>query len=91
MTVHDQGDTQEAVQDGVSRAAGNERGASDRNEGSGEEPLKCPVVRPFALVWQRESRRVVHGSLVNGYMIPINPQAKTRQAYVITQAEGTAR
>jgi len=65
VTMHDQGDTQDSVQDGVDRTTGDERGASHGKEGSGEEPLECPMVRSVALVRWRESRRIVHGSFVN--------------------------
>jgi hypothetical protein len=88
VTVHDQGDTQEAVDDGVSGAAGNERGTGDGEERGGEEPFERPVVRSMALVRWRESRRIVHRSLENGCTSSNDPRAKTKQALSSREQKG---
>ena len=49
VTVHDQAHAEEAIEDGVVRAARDERGDSERDETGGEDTLECPVVRAVRL------------------------------------------
>ena len=49
MTVHDQTDTKEAIEDGVIGAARRKRGNSERYKTSGEKAFECPVVGTVGL------------------------------------------
>ena len=69
MTVHDQADTQETVDDGVVGAARDKRGDGERNKTSGKNALECPVVGSVALGGRREGSGVVHGALVDSWSI----------------------
>ena len=66
VTVHDQADAEEAIEDGVVRAARDERGDGEGDETGGEDALECPVVRAVRLGGRRERSGVVHGSPVDG-------------------------
>lgn len=60
MSVHDESDGQNAVQNRVHGSDG--RRSDEGNEGRTEEPLKGPVVRSVGLVGRGEDGRVVYCS-----------------------------
>ncbi len=66
MTVHDQADAEQAIEDGVGRAARSKRGDSEGNKAGREKAFKCPVVRAVGSRRGREGSRVVYGTLVDG-------------------------
>ena len=57
----------DAVKDRVVSAAGYERRGGHRDERSGEQALKCPVIRAMGAVGRREGGRIIHGALVDGW------------------------
>ncbi len=67
MAVDDEADAKEAIEERCGRAGGREGRAGERDEACGEKTLESPVVRPVRLVCRRESRRFVHGALVDRY------------------------
>ena len=65
MAVDDERDAEQAVERGVIRPAGDERGDRERDEGRGEQALEGPVVRPVRAVRRWERRRVVQAATEN--------------------------
>ncbi len=67
MAVNDEADAEEAIKERGEGARGHEGGAGERDEAGGKETLESPVVRSVRLVSRGESRRFVHGTLVDRY------------------------
>lgn len=67
MTVHNQTDAQNAVQDRVVAPARDERRSGEWDEAGGQEALEGPVVGPVRPIGLWERGRVVHRSLDDGY------------------------
>ena len=69
MTVHDQTDTKEAIENGVIGAARRKRGNSEGNKTSREKAFECPMVGTVRLRRRGEGSRVVYGAPVDGYVL----------------------
>ena len=67
VTVNNQADSEDSVEEGVVSAASNERCGGHRDKSGRQEALKCPVVRAVDARGWWERRRVVHSALVDGY------------------------
>ena len=65
VTVHDQTDAQNAIQDRVVGPAGDESSSGEGHEAGGQKAFKGPVVGPVRLGRRREGGRVVHSALVD--------------------------
>ena len=74
MTVHDQAHAENAVENGVVRAARGKGGDRKRDEAGGENTLKRPVVGAMGLGGRRERSGVVHGAPVDGCYATFQPQ-----------------
>lgn len=66
MTVDNQADSKDSVEERVVGATSNERSGGHRDQGSRQETLECPVVRAVDARRWRECRWVVHSALVDG-------------------------
>lgn len=66
MTVHDETDAEDAVEDGVHAGGRGEGGAGEGDECGGEETLEGPVVGAVHPGGGGEGGWVVHGALVDG-------------------------
>ena len=69
VTVDYQADPEDTVKNWVVGAAGYECGGGERDESGGKEAFECPVVGTVHTVRRRESGRVIHGTLVDGWRI----------------------
>lgn len=67
VTVDDEADAEQAIEERGERARGREGGAGERDEAGGEQTLESPVVRSVRPVRGGESRRFVRGALVDRY------------------------
>lgn len=72
MTVHDQADAEQAIEDGVSRAARGKRGDGEGYKAGGEKAFECPVVGTVRLRGSREGSGVVHAAPVDGCSLCLN-------------------
>ena len=70
MAVDDEAEAEQAINERGGRARGHEGGAGERDEAGGKQTLESPVVRPVRPVRRGESRRFVHGALVDRYAKP---------------------
>jgi hypothetical protein len=68
VTVHDEADAEDPVENGVDARRCGERGAGERDERRGEQALKRPVVRAMCARRRRERGGVVHRALVYSCM-----------------------
>lgn len=66
MTVHDQADAEQAIEDGVGRAARGKRGDGEGYKAGGEQAFECPVVGTVRLGGSRKRSGVVHAAPVDG-------------------------
>lgn len=72
VTVHDQADAEQAIEDGVGRAARGKRSHSEGDKAGGEKAFKCPVVGAVRLGGSRERSGVVHAAPVDGCSLCFN-------------------
>ena len=67
MAVDDKAEAEQAIKERGGRARGHEGGARERDKTGGKQTLESPVMRSVRLVRRGESRRIVHGALVDRY------------------------